>query len=52
MKCRTENKGFKNLDHTNKPSPLEMTDLYGSIEEERWKGRDVNMERRTRVMGR
>jgi len=51
MKYRTEIQGFKNLDHTNQPSPQEMTDLYGSIEEEQWKGWDVNMERRARVMG-
>ena len=51
MECRTEIQGLKNLDHTNQPSPQEMTDLYGSIEEQ-WKGWDVNMERRARVMGR
>ena len=52
MERRTENKGFKNLDHSNQPSPEEMTDLNGSIEEEQWKGWDVNMERRARIMGR
>jgi hypothetical protein len=51
MKYRAEIQGFKNLDHTNQPSPQEMTALNGSIEE-RWKGWDVNMERRARVMGR
>jgi len=35
MKYRAEIQGFKNLDHTNKPSPQEMTDLYGSIEKTR-----------------
>jgi len=53
MESRTENKGFKNLDHTNQLSPAEMTDLYGSIEEEeRWKGWDVNMKLLAQVMGR
>jgi len=51
MEYRAEIQGFKNLDHSNQPSPQEMTDLNGSIEEQ-WKGWDVNMERRTQVMGR
>jgi hypothetical protein len=35
MKYRAEIQGFKNLDHTNQPSPQEMTALNGSIEKTR-----------------